>query len=58
VEAALQSLPWVDKDTVKADVSTQQVKFKVSDKSKFSLDEVKKALPPKYQEVKVLAGPG
>jgi hypothetical protein len=58
VEGALRSLPWVDKDSVKADITTHRVKFRVTDKGKYNLDEIKKALPARFQEVKPIAGPG
>jgi hypothetical protein len=58
VQQALQGLPWVDEKSVQADHSTQQARFKVKDKSKFSLEEINQALPKRFRPAKVISGPG
>ncbi len=54
----LATLPWVEPDTIKPNGKTRQVKFTVTDRAKFDLQEVKQALTSRYSDgVKVLAGP-
>ena len=54
----LATLPWVETDTIKPNGRTRQVKFTITDRAKFDLEEVKRALTPRYDDhVKVLAGP-
>jgi hypothetical protein len=58
VSEALVSLPWVDSDTIKTDAKRRQARFKVKDREKLNMDEVKRALGPRYSYgVKLLAGP-
>jgi hypothetical protein len=58
VSAALTGLPWVDSDTIKLDAKKRQAKFTVKDRAKFSVDELERALGPRYSsEMKLLAGP-
>jgi hypothetical protein len=58
VSQALASLPWVEPGSVKADGRKRQAKFTVTDRAKFDMDEVRKALGWRYADgVKVLAGP-
>jgi hypothetical protein len=47
VRNALISLPWVEKDSVVPNLSTQTVRFAVKDKRKFNLDEVQQAVTQK-----------
>ncbi len=55
---ALTTLPWVETDTIKTDGGRRQAKFTVKDRTKFDLEEVKRALGRRYSGgVKVLAGP-
>lgn len=54
----LATLPWVEPDTIKPNGKTRQVKFTIKDRARFDLEEVKRALTPRYDDgVKVLAGP-
>ena len=56
--AALTSLPWVDFEKIKLDAKKRQAKFTVKDRAKFSVDELKQALGPRYADgMTVLAGP-
>jgi hypothetical protein len=59
VRKALETLPWVEKDTVAPDLGKQQVTFAVSDKDKFDLDEVKTVIEktPRFKVGAVLSGP-
>jgi hypothetical protein len=58
VQAALKTLPWVEKDTIRVNVSAHEVKFGVTDKSKFDEKAVKDALAKEgFAEVKVRSGP-
>ena len=55
---ALISLPWVDSESIKTDAKKRQARFKVKDRAKFDMDEVRQALGPRYADgVKLLAGP-
>ncbi len=54
----LSRLPWVDADTIKTDAPKRQVRIKLKDATKFSLDEIKQTLGARYNDgVKVLTGP-
>jgi hypothetical protein len=44
VQEALTSLPCVEKDSIKIDVTVQQARFAVKDKSQCSMQEVTKAI--------------
>jgi hypothetical protein len=59
VRKALETLPWVEKGTVKPDVDNQQVTFAVKDSKAYSYDEVKQAIESQttFQVGKVLRGP-
>jgi hypothetical protein len=58
VSAALTTLPWVEPDSIKTDAKARQAQFTVKDRTKFNLDEVKKALGSRYSDgVKVLTEP-
>jgi hypothetical protein len=58
VSEALISLPWVDSDNIKTDLKKRQARFKVKDRAKFNVDELRRALGPRYGDgMKVLAGP-
>lgn len=55
---ALESLPWVEKGSVRPDTRTQQVRFAVTDKAKFNLDEIRTVITDAgFRVGKVLAGP-
>ncbi len=58
VQSALKTVEWIDADSVQCDRSSQSARFMVKDKSKFSLDALKKIVAekagPKYQVSKVL----
>ena len=55
---ALASLPWVDSKTVNADTITQQVRFGVSDMTKFDEGQLKDAFKKKhFDKVEVLNKP-
>ncbi len=58
MSAALTTLPWVEPDTIATDGKKRQVKFTVKDRAKFNMEEIKRALGPRYDDgVKILAGP-
>jgi hypothetical protein len=58
VQAALKTLPWVEKDTIKVNVSAHEVKFGVTDRGKFDAKAVKDALANEgFNEVTVRSGP-
>jgi hypothetical protein len=58
VRKALESLPWVEKGSVRPDTRTQRVRFAVTDKAKFNLDEVRTVITQKgFRVGRVLAGP-
>ena len=55
---ALESLPWVEKGSVRPDVRKQQVRFAVTDKAKFDLDDIRTVIKQKgFRVGRVLAGP-
>lgn len=55
---ALTYVEWIEQKTIKADRNTLTAEFGINDKSKFSLDDIKEALPSKYrQNVTVVSGP-
>lgn len=58
MRAALATLPWVEQDSITADVSTRMVTFAIKDKSKFKMEQVKEALKEQgYLEVELISGP-
>jgi hypothetical protein len=58
VRDALTTLPWVESDTITPDGRKRQVKFTVKDRTKFDMDEVKRALGSRYSDgVTLMAGP-
>jgi hypothetical protein len=58
VRSALSTLPWVEGDSIKANVSIRQVKFTLKEKDKFDLEKIKEVLKTKgYSDVTVLTGP-
>jgi hypothetical protein len=44
VRKALSTLPWVEADSIRPNVSRQQVRFGYNNKEDFNLDEVKEAI--------------
>jgi hypothetical protein len=58
VQAALKTLPWVEKDTIKVNVGKHEVKFGVKEKGNFNEKAVKEALATEgFNEVTVKSGP-
>ena len=60
MQNALETLPWVEKGSVKIEIDDNQigtVQFLVSDKSKFRLAEVKEVLKEDFPNVKLKSGP-
>jgi hypothetical protein len=58
VRAALKTLPWVEQDTVKADVYNRKVTFGVTDPGEFDEKALKDALGAQnFHEVTVKSGP-
>jgi len=52
----MQSLPFVDSDTVRPSLTNRQVTFRAKKDAKFDLDATKKALSAKgYDDVTVVA---
>ena len=41
---ALATLPWVEQDSIKADVKTQEVRFNLTDKNAWNEESVRNAL--------------
>lgn len=56
---ALSTLPWVEQDSIRPDVTKQQVTFGFKKKDDFNLDEVKKAIEGQtsFKVGKVVSGP-
>ena len=55
---ALAALPWVEPDSIKPSREKRQVRFTVTDRSKFSHDEAEKALSKAgYGGSTLLTGP-
>jgi hypothetical protein len=59
VREALSTLPWVEQDSVQANVDKKEVRFAVKDPKEFDLKAVQAAIGDKgFKEVNLLAGPG
>jgi hypothetical protein len=59
VRQALKTLPWVEYDTIQADVTTHRVQFALKDKDKFDLGAIKNALKDvNFPEANLISGPG
>ena len=55
---ALATLPWVEQDSIKADVGTHIATFAVKDSSKFEMTQVQEALKEQqFPEVELISGP-
>ena len=55
-KGALAGLPWVDQKSVTADVQIEEVRFVVSDMSKFDEEQLKDAFKrKKFDSIKVLS---
>ncbi len=58
VRSALVTVPWVVKESITTNRNTETVRFAVSSKEKFSLDELKQVVTAKagsrYQVTKVM----
>jgi hypothetical protein len=58
VRNALESLPWVEKGSVEADVQNQQATFVIKDKEQFDKEALGKAIDKAGFELgKVVKGP-
>jgi hypothetical protein len=58
VRAALQSLPWVEHDSITTDVPSRRVTFAVKDKNQFDLVRLKEAFKQQnYDRVELVSGP-
>jgi hypothetical protein len=44
VRKALETLPWVEQETIQMDFDTREVKFGIKDKSQFNAEAILKAL--------------
>ena len=56
---ALATLPWVEQDSIKTDVNTQEASFRLKDKSQFDFEQLKKALANQdFPNVTLKHGPG
>lgn len=56
--AALASLPWVELRSIRADRRTQQVRFTVTDRTRFAYDKVRDAIAAAgYRRVVLLTPP-
>jgi hypothetical protein len=59
VRAALATLPWVEQDSIDADIKTHKVTFNVKDKDKFEFEQLKDALKEQdFNDVELISGPG
>ena len=55
---ALATLPWVERDSIKASRATRQAKFTVKDRTRFNLEEVQQVISKAgYATTRLLAGP-
>jgi len=58
VRAALATLPWVEKETIKMDFKTRALTFGFKDKNRFDAQAVKDALKAqRFANVELLSGP-
>jgi hypothetical protein len=58
VRQALGTLPWVEQDTIQTDTKKREVKLNLKDRSRFSEDEIKKALKAQgFPEATVTSAP-
>jgi hypothetical protein len=58
VRAALATLPWVEQGSITVDVGTHLATFAVKDRSKFNMEQMKKALKEQqFPEVELISGP-
>jgi hypothetical protein len=56
VRCALETLPWVVEDSVEADIRRQRVRFAVTDKRSFDLEQVRRVIEAKgFRVGKVVA---
>jgi hypothetical protein len=57
--SALSHVPWIKKDSIRADVKKQRVTFGFERKEDFNLDDVKKAIEgqTKFKIGEVVEGP-
>jgi hypothetical protein len=58
VRKALETLPWVEHQSIWTDIPTREVRFNLKDKKAFNEAEVKKALATKnFNKVTVKTAP-
>lgn len=58
MRSALETLPWVAKGSVQADVSRQRVRFAITDKDEFDIEAIRRVLDEQgFRVGKVIAGP-
>jgi hypothetical protein len=58
VHAALETLPWVEQDSITTNVPSRLVSFAVKDESQFDLGQLKEALKQQhYDRVELISGP-
>jgi hypothetical protein len=58
VRKALETLPWVAKGSVEADIRRQRVRFAIKDKNDFDIEQVRRVIDAKgFRVGKVIAGP-
>jgi hypothetical protein len=58
VRTALETLPWVEQNSLESDVPSRTETFAVKDKSQFNLEQLKKALQQQnYIRVELNSGP-
>jgi hypothetical protein len=58
VAEALATLPWVERDSIKASRATRQAKFTVKDRARFDLEEVQAVVGKAgYPKTRLLTGP-
>lgn len=59
MRAALATLPWVEKDSIRTSLAKQEATFGFKKKEEFNLDDVKRVIEksPKYKVTGVVSGP-
>ncbi|MCS6864032.1 MAG: hypothetical protein RMJ56_08375 [Gemmataceae bacterium] len=58
MSSSLATLPWVEKGSIKTDAQRRHVKFTVTDRSQFNMDELRQKLGSRYSSgVQLIAGP-
>jgi hypothetical protein len=58
VREALATLPWVEKESIEADVPSRKVTFHITDASKFDFEQLNEALKKQdFDDAQLIHGP-